>query len=277
MAISSAWTNQELTPEPPPVRDVESLVEDRPITPGGAGMDYEQVYAHGGPRYQDLVAAEDADDELWPALTPHLEGRPRVVEIGAGTGRVTRLLRRGGLPTIATEPSASMLAEAIRLADAGAGADADCRFCRAEAAALPFRSGIADAAVAGWVFGHQREWRPTDWRTIVAGFLAECDRVTAGGTIIVIETLGTGHERPHPSPELAEYYDWLETEMGFGRTWIRTDYVFPTVEAAAAITGDFFGPHFAALVRRRRWSRIPECTGIWVRPATTEPARTRAR
>ena len=89
--------------------------------------------------------------------------------------------------------------------------------------------------------------------------------MTSNGRVILIETLKTGHEQPHPSLELVEYYEWLETTNGFTRQWIRTDYVFDTVEIAAQTAGAFFGPRFAAQVREHQWSRIPECTGIWAR------------
>ena len=68
-----------------------------------------------------------------------------------------------------------------------------------------------------------------------------------------------------PTPELAEYYAWLESVQGMRRTWIRTDYRFSDCETAARATAFFFGDEFAARVRRQGWSRIPECTGLWWR------------
>ena len=85
-----------------------------------------------------------------------------------------------------------------------------------------------------------------------------------GGALILIETLGTGREDPSPpSAELAEYFAWLEAEHGLARVAIRTDYLFPDVETAAAITGFFFGDAFSERVRREGWRRVPECTGLW--------------
>jgi hypothetical protein len=66
-----------------------------------------------------------------------------------------------------------------------------------------------------------------------------------------------------PSRELAEYYAWLEEEQGFTRDAIRTDYLFASVDEAAAVTGFFFGAGFAERVRAEGWTRVPECTGIW--------------
>jgi hypothetical protein len=108
---------------------------------------------------------------------------------------------------------------------------------------------------------------PNDWRAQIELALNEMRRaLRQGGTLVVIETLGTGTVVPAPpAPELAEYVAWLETAQGLERRAIRTDYVFPDVETAANVTGFFFGNDFAARVRAELWSRVPECTGIWWR------------
>lgn len=85
---------------------------------------------------------------------------------------------------------------------------------------------------------------------------------------IILETLGTGRLAPAPpAARLAAYYRWLETEWGFSRHEIRTDYRFAGVAAAAAATEFFFGPELAATIRAHGWARIPEWTGIWFAPA----------
>jgi ubiquinone/menaquinone biosynthesis C-methylase UbiE len=133
------------------------------------------------------------------------------------------------------------------------------------AQALPVTSGWADVAIAGWVFGHFRYWMPDAWREHVGRALAEMKRaLKPDGTMIVIETLGTGSTEPAPpSPELAEFYGWLERDHGFVRRAIRTDYMFPSVARAAEVTGFFFGEDFARRASAEHWTRIPECTGIW--------------
>jgi hypothetical protein len=88
--------------------------------------------------------------------------------------------------------------------------------------------------------------------------------VKPGGTLIVIETLGTGFTEPAaPAPELADYYAWLESQRGFGRHALRTDYGFDSVSEAARVLGFFFGEQMAALVAEGGSPRVPECTGIW--------------
>ena len=137
----------------------------------------------------------------------------------------------------------------------------------ADAECLPVASDWADLAIAGWVFGHFRSWHAQDWRTHVQRGLDEMERaLRPGGTLVLIESLGTGAALPAPpTPELAEYFLWLETEQGMRRHAIRTDYGFADVASAAATTGAFFGAPFAERVRAEHWSRVPECTGLWWR------------
>ncbi|WP_428263005.1 class I SAM-dependent methyltransferase [Haliangium sp.] len=232
-------------------------------------MDHRDIYAHHADAYDELVAAEDCDGRLVPALQAALAAIPggglaldraRVVEVGAGTGRITRLLAQAGAEILATEPSPAMLEVARRhLPD-----HPRVRFAQAAADAVPVADGWADVGIAGWVFGHFRMWMPAEWQTLVGRALAELERaVRPGGAVIVIETLGTGETEPAPpSPGLGEYYRWLE-DRGFARTWIRTDYGFADVEEAARVGGFFFGPEFAERARDNGWQRVPECTGLW--------------
>jgi hypothetical protein len=105
---------------------------------------------------------------------------------------------------------------------------------------------------------------PASWKASIGRAIDEMERcIVPNGTLVIIETLGTGSTTPRPpSDALAEYYAWLETR-GFVRTAIRTDYRFPNVDAAAEATGAFFGKDMAERVRREGWATIPECTGIW--------------
>jgi len=232
----------------------------------GADVDFHRIYERHAGEYDAMVAAEDCDGHLLPALQSIVSlAGAAVLEVGAGTGRVTRLLLDAGARVVASEPALAMLAVARRhTAHLPA---ARCVMLGADALALPVRAGWADVAVAAWVLGHLRSWCAGTWRETIARALAELDRaLRPGGTLIVIETLGTGEERPRPpSPALAEYYAWLEGEQGMERLAIRTDYRFPDPGAAARATGFFFGGEFAARVQREGWSRIPECTGLWWR------------
>lgn len=227
-------------------------------------MDAREVYASHAEEYDELVRAEDVDGNLLPALraVATLEGA-RVVEVGAGTGRLTRLLLQAGARVDATEGAPAMLEVARR----ELGDDPRLSLQVADARSLPSPDGEADLGIAGWVFGHLRHWLPDGWRDEIGAALDELARVVRpGGTLVVIETLGTTHTEPAPpNPALAEYYDWLERDRGFTRTAIRTDYRFDDVEQASRVLGFFFGEEKAAWPRTHDTALIPECTGIWSR------------
>lgn len=228
-------------------------------------MDYKLIYAERVTEYERLVTAEDCEGNLVHALLERmpLSGK-HLLEVGVGTGRVTRILAAQGAHIVGFDNAPAMLEVARRHVERGR---LDARLGLADAARLPVPPAWADGAVAGWVFGHFRSWMPEGWRASVGQAIAEMQRACKpGAPIVIIETLGTGSVEPAPpSPELAEYYEWLEKDQGFSRAAIRTDYAFPTVEVAAEVTGAFFGDDFAERVRRAGWTRIPECTGLWCR------------
>ncbi|HEY4718334.1 MAG TPA: hypothetical protein VIH14_04915, partial [Anaerolineales bacterium] len=103
--------------------------------------------------------------------------------------------------------------------------------------------------------------------------MAEMHRATrAGGTLIILETLGTGVQEPAPpNAALAAYYHWLEREQGFSRRVVATDYDFGSVPRAAELCGFFFGEPLAARVKANGWQRVPEWTGVWSRINTPVP------
>lgn len=82
--------------------------------------------------------------------------------------------------------------------------------------------------------------------------------------VILLETLGTGCERPCPPEHLSGYYAWL-TEAGFSRGWMRTDYRFESIEEAVELSTFFFGEAMGQDVREKQQVILPECTGIWHR------------
>src|SRR6187397_2390517 len=91
--------------------------------------DYRRIYEVDAERYHQLVTAEDAAGELPRALrrVVQLEGA-RIVEIGMGTGRVTRMLLDAGASVIGYDQSAAMIAVAKRtLGDQFVGIVADVR------------------------------------------------------------------------------------------------------------------------------------------------------
>lgn len=223
--------------------------------------DYRAIYENDAERYQQLVAAEDYRGELPQALERLVQlDDARVLEVGVGTGRITRLLVDRGARVLGYEQSAAMLAVARRLlGDRFEGHVGDIRSVTVSARGL-------DLAIAGWVLGHFCEWYAGRWRQEIERVLGEMDRaLRPGGTLVILETLGTGATEAHaPSAELAAYYELLENS-GFQRVELRTDYRFPSLPAALASIEFFFGPELAERVREQNWSVVPEWTGLWWR------------
>jgi ubiquinone/menaquinone biosynthesis C-methylase UbiE len=130
---------------------------------------------------------------------------------------------------------------------------------------LPFQDRCFDVVIAGWAIGHLRSWFAADWKKQMSLIFTEMQRtVVSGGTLIVLETMTTGCTQPAPPTEgLAEYYHWMETQLGFKRQVIQTDYQFADVDQAIAYTEFFFGNELAQAIRKNTWTRLPEWTGVW--------------
>ena len=163
--------------------DVLSAEEARRFVPGGDGdpqadlaLAWELLYRREPELYDRLAQAE----RLHPAVLRWLpDGLDRIVEVGAGTGRLTsELLHRAG-ELVAVEPAAPLRAMLTRhLARAGSS-------CHARATAgffddLPLPADWADLVVACSAFtpeaGHGGE----------AG-LAEMERVCRpGGSVVIV-------------------------------------------------------------------------------------------
>lgn len=223
----------------------------------------ERVYLEEAEGYDALVSAEDADGNLVRALGELVDvGGKDVVDVGAGTGRVTRVWLERARSVRLVERAAPMLALAEKRLTAMGRKGLS--FHVADARALPLADASVDVAVAGWVFGHFRHWMPDGWQAEVDTALGEMRRVLRpGGALVILETLGTGHTTPRTHEALDAYFDWIERRHGLARRWVRSDYAFDDVETAARVLGPFFGDAFAARVRAEGWARVPECTGVW--------------
>ncbi|MBN1890913.1 MAG: class I SAM-dependent methyltransferase [Thermoflexales bacterium] len=224
--------------------------------------DYKQIYATQAAQYERLVAREDYHGNIQQALGRIVPGgQLDIVELGAGTGRLTRILAPRSRRVCAFDASSHMLALNAKLAQQNAR---NWRLAVADHRHLPLGDGTADLALSGWsicylVVEHG------DWQVEVERALAEMARVLRpGGTAILLETLGTGYETPHPPPNLAAYYAWLE-QRGFRFDWIRTDCRFESLAEAVELVRFFFGDELARQVVARQWVILPECTGIWWR------------
>jgi SAM-dependent methyltransferase len=133
-------------------------------------------YERGRPGYPD-----EAIDRLLQEL-----GRPRrVLDVGAGTGKLTRPLLARGVSVVAVEPAGAMRATLRRMAP-------DAEVHEGSADALPLGDGSVDAVVAGQAF----HWFAT------AAALDEFARVLApGGRLGLIWNRRDKRERIHQQLE----------------------------------------------------------------------------
>jgi ubiquinone/menaquinone biosynthesis C-methylase UbiE len=227
---------------------------------------FQQIYNNHAIRYELLISREDYAGNLFPALNQirSLAGLD-VVEMGAGTGRLTRLLAPVVKRIRAFDAAQAMLnVAALKLSDLDLK---NWALQAAEHKALPVEDGSADLALAGWTFGHIPTWYPDGWKAELDRVLAEMQRVLRpDGTIIIIETMGTGFETPRPPTQnLAGYFAYLADRHGFTGTTIRTDYKFESHQEAVTLIRFFFGDDLAEKVVANQWAIVPECTGIWWR------------
>jgi len=225
--------------------------------------DYQEIYRTQAEKYDLLVSREDHQGNLLPALNQvhPLDGLD-VVELGAGTGRLTCMVVPLVRTILAIDDSPHMLDVAVvKLAQAGRR---NWTVAVADNRDLPVTGDVADLSLAGWSLGHFTSWYPETWRGEIERAIAQMKRVLRrGGTAVIIETLGTGSEEPHPPTDaLAAYYALLERERGFSRNWIRTDYRFASLPEAEDLTRFFFGDGLADRVANEELVVLPECTGI---------------
>lgn len=225
---------------------------------------FEEIYARHAPIYERLIAREDYQGNLGPAIAaicplPGLEA----VEVGAGTGRLTRLLVPFVRSIRAFDASAHMLATAEPILHATGYTNWTLEVASNDR--LPIPDATADLGIEGWSFGHATEWHRGAWREHIGAAIDELERVVRpGGSIILLETMGTGRETPQPpSQALRELYDWFEQRRGFATTFIRTDYRFASVAEADELATFFFNTTMPTIPQSDGTAIVHECTGIW--------------
>ena len=221
-----------------------------------------EVYDSHADQYERLVQREDYQGNILAAIESYcpLDGLD-VIELGAGTGRITRLLAPYVKSIKAFDSSAHML-EVARQSLRKMGLS-NWEVGLADHRQIPVPDSSADLVISGWSFCYLSVWGEEAWLSALEAGLREIKRIfRPGGTALIIESLGTGNESPHPPEHLRRYFDWL-TKAGFERAWIRTDYHFETLDEAVELSTFFFGEEMGQNVRKNNWQILPECTGIW--------------
>ena len=223
-----------------------------------------KIYQSEGDRYEALVAREDYQGNIQKAIDEiiHVDGLD-VIDLGAGTGRLTLLLAARAKSIRAFDVSEEMLRvcrERLR-----ASGLSNWQVQVADHRQLPVEDHSADLVVSGWSVSYLVVWNQENGRAELDKWLAEMKRVLCkDGMIILLESLGTGNEEPIRLEHVGSTYQWLD-ENGFQNKWIRTDYQFESVQEAAELAGFFFGEEMTAQILKRQSNILPECTGVWWR------------
>lgn len=220
------------------------------------------VYSKHADRYDRLIQREDYLHNILAAIHGIIQLKGlEVVDIGTGTGRLTRILA----PYVKTIAAMDLSLAMIDVAQSVLQQSGTRNWSLAvgDNANLPVKDASADLVVSGWSFCYLAVWGGDQWRVRLQTGLDGIRRVLRkGGTLIILETMGTGFETPNPPPHLGNYYQFLK-EAGFSFKWIRTDYQFASQAEAEELSEFFFGEELTEKVKQHQWVILPECTGVW--------------
>jgi ubiquinone/menaquinone biosynthesis C-methylase UbiE len=223
-----------------------------------------KIYQSEGDRYEVLVSREDHQGNIQKAMDEivNVDGLD-VLDLGAGTGRLTLLLAPRVKSIRAFDVSAEMLRVCReRLIKSGLS---NWQVNVADHRQLPVQDHSVDLVVSGWSVSYLAVWNQENGGAELDQWLTEMKRVLRkDGLIILFESLGTGNESPIRLEHVESTYQWLD-DNGFENKWIRTDYQFESVGEAADLAGFFFGADMADRIREDRLVILPECTGVWWR------------
>ncbi|MFC5471015.1 class I SAM-dependent methyltransferase [Cohnella suwonensis] len=222
--------------------------------------DHDRIYAQEAPSYHEMISKQQPLADVVGDIRP-FSGLD-VVDIGAGTGRLSVELAPDARSLVALDASGAMLRENARHLEATGARN--WRTAVADHRELPLPDDSADLIVSGWSVCYLTSRNSPEWELNLERVLAEMRRVLRpGGTIILFETMGTGFETPNPPDFLLPYYAALTDRYGFSHRWLRTDYRFDDVAQAERLARFFFGDGLADRIARERLAVLPECAGVW--------------
>ena len=223
-----------------------------------------KIYQSEGERYEALVSREDYQGNIPSTFDEIIRvDELDIIDLGAGTGRLTLILAPRAKSIRAFDVSAEMLRVCReRLIASGLS---NWGVAVADHRNLPVEDHSVDLVVSGWSVSYLAVWNPEQANQELDKWLLEMRRVLRkDGIIILFESLGTGNESPIRLEHVESTYQWLDAHR-FQNKWIRTDYQFESLDEAVELAGFFFGAEMADRVRERRLVILPECTGVWWR------------
>ncbi|MGC8856290.1 MAG: class I SAM-dependent methyltransferase, partial [Anaerolineae bacterium] len=148
-----------------------------------------QVYESDAERYERLIRREDHRGNIQRALESIFTvAGADVLDLGAGTGRLTEMFASQARRIFAFDLSAHMLVltrDKLRRLSPTPGLAAVADHCF-----LPLPAATADVIVSGWSISYLAVWNPDRWRHLLDAWLAEAKRVLrVGGIVVLLESL----------------------------------------------------------------------------------------
>ncbi len=226
---------------------------------------FKEIYQNQAHAYHQMIAAEDYENNLLKTILQFTSVEDQhILDLGSGSGRLPLLFQKFRSELLAVDISLPMLLEQKTQERK---IDGKWQLTQGDIRILPICNGWADVTTAGWAAGHFCGWYPDTWQQEIDRFILEMQRVTkSAGTLIIMETLGTGRDVPTPpTSEHKEYYQRIESKWGFQREVIRTDYKFGSINDAKEKTTFFFGQELSQDIDQKNWQIVPEWTGVWHR------------
>ncbi|GIP24657.1 class I SAM-dependent methyltransferase [Paenibacillus sp. J22TS3] len=222
---------------------------------------HEQIYQNQTHTYELMISKQPELSELIRGIRDYKD--LDILDLGAGSGRLSSVLAKDAKSLICTDISSSML-ELLEINLVEQGVVRNWTKVVADHRVIPVADNSIDVVVSGWSICYLANTDNLDWEENLKLIISELYRVLRSkGTIIIFETMGTGTETPNPPAFLANYYKALEEDYGFQHKWIRMDYKFSDVEEAKNCTEFFFGEELAKKIAENQWSTVPECAGVW--------------
>ena len=219
-----------------------------------------EIYEKHAIEYDELVAAEDYENNLQKELNQLIKDNETVLEIGTGTGRVTKLYAGQVKRIVCCDRSNHMLEKAKEnLSSFSHKIQFQCLDTRN----LHEIEGKFDLIIEGWAIGHTAIDEYEQLNQFLEKLFSDLKaKLSEGGTVVFIETLGTNVIQPTiPGQKLNEFYQLLENTYRMEKKIIRTDYRFKSLSEAKRILSFFFGEEMGKGIES---PVVEEYTGIWI-------------
>lgn len=222
---------------------------------------HDQIYVAHAKAYEAMISRQPDVSAVINEIRPYRN--LDVLDLGAGSGRLSTFLASEAKSLVCTDLYLPML-EILEEKLSSLNVPRNWITLETDHRKLPISDSTIDLAVSGWSICYLTNSTNVDWKANLEMIISELRRVLKpNGTIIIMETMGTGTETPNPPDFLRDYYSLLESKYGFEHRWIRMDYNFDSVAEAKQHTEFFFGDDLSSKIEKNQWAIVPECAGIW--------------